>query len=237
MASTICWHCHQLAQMVCPDENVNGTPYYGGQHIPAFPDWRFSADTDWDKNKSLLIFSCVNCGFPNIAEVETSEAECTLGYDPEDHIIRWLPIQPMGKVYANTPEDIASMASEVHKCHEIGADRAAVILARSVMEGIVAKQEEVPPKKKLYERIEDLKRAGKITSRTADAATAIRLCGNDYVHNVLEQVDREYTEIVVQILDSVIDDLYSNPSLVSQAMEYANRRRQAQQEKSNGTNR
>lgn len=239
MASTICWHCHERAQMVAPRNEADSMrALMSSYDIPIlFPDPRFAKDDETSPFEGLLIYSCVNCGFPNIAEVRVTPEEARSGYDPEDHIVRWLPIEPMGKDYPNAPDAVASIASEVHKCWDIGANRAAVILARSTVEGIVADQEETPSKKKLYERIEDLKTTGKITSRTADAATAIRLCGNDYVHNVLEQVDREYTEIVVKILDSVIDDLYSNPSLVSQAMEYANRRRQAQQEKSNGTNR
>lgn len=202
-----------------------------------FPDPRFAKDDEFSPFEGLLIYSCVNCGFPNIAEVRVTLEEARSGYDPEDHIVRWLPIEPMGKDYPNVPDGIASIANEVHKCREIGANRAAVILARSAVEGIVADQEETLSKKKLYERIEDLKKAGKITSRTADAATAIRLCGNDYVHNVLEPVDGEYAEIVIQILDSIIDDLYSNPLLVSQAMAYAKRRKKAQQEEHNEPNR
>lgn len=202
-----------------------------------FPDSRFAKDDEFSPFEGLLIYSCVNCGFPNIAEVRVTLEEARSGYDPEDHIVRWLPIEPMGKDYPNVPDGIASIANEVHKCREIGANRAAVILARSAVEGIVADQEETLSKKKLYERIEDLKKAGKITSRTADAATAIRLCGNDYVHNVLEPVDGEYAEIVIQILDSIIDDLYSNPLLVSQAMAYAKRRKKAQQEEHNEPNR
>lgn len=232
MTSTVCWHCHERAQMVA---SINGEDSMSALMSPygfpiSFPDPRFAKRDDASPFEELLIYSCVNCGFPNIAEVCVTPEEARSGYNPEDYIVRWLPIEPMGKDYPNVPDGIASIANEVYKCREIGANRAAVILARSAVEGIVTDQEEMPSKKKLYERIEDLKKAGKITSRTAEAATAIRLCGNDYVHNVLESVDREYTEIVIQILDSIIDDLYSNPSLVSQAMAYAERRKKAQRE-------
>lgn len=239
MASTICWHCHERAQMVAPRNGADSMrALMNSYDIPIlFPDPRFAKDDKVSPFEGLFIYSCVNCGFPNIAEVCMTPEEAGSGYYPEDHIVRWLPIEPMGKDYPNAPDGIALIASEVHKCWEIGANRAAVILARSAVEGIVVDQEETPSTKKLYERIEDLKKAGKITSRTAEAATAIRLCGNDYVHNVLEPVDREYTEIVIQILDSIIDDLYSNPSLVSQAMAYAKKRRITQREEHNESNR
>lgn len=239
MASTICWHCHERAQMVTPRNGAGSMrALMSSYDTPIlFPDVRFAKDGEAGLFEELRIYSCVNCGFPNIAEVRVTPEEARSGYDPEDHIARWLPIEPMGKDYPNAPDAVSSIANEVHKCWEIGANRAAVVLARSAVEGIVSDQEGTPSKKKLYERIEDLKKAGKITSRTAEAATAIRLCGNDYVHNVLESVDGEYAEIVIQILDSVIDDLYSNPFLVSQAMAYAERRKKAQQEEHNEPNR
>ena len=224
--------------MVTPRNGADSMRALMSSHdIPIlFPDPRFAKDGEANPFEGLLIYSCVNCGFPNIAEVRVTPEEARSGYDPEDHIVRWLPIEPMGKDYPNVPDVVASIANEVHKCWEIGANRAAVVLARSAVESIVADQEGTPSKKKLYERIEDLKKEGKITSRTAEAATAIRLCGNDYVHNVLEPVDGEYAEIVIQILDSVIDDLYSNPFLVSQAIAYAERRKKAQQEEHNEPN-
>lgn len=237
MASTICWHCRERSLMVAPRCAIGSMCAFSSSDTPIlFPDARFSKGDEFNPFEGLLVYSCVNCGFPNIAEVRVTLEEARSDYDPEDHIVRWLPIEPMGKDYPNVPTGIASIASEVHKCLEIGANRAAVILARSAVEGIVADQEETSSKKKLYERIDGLRKTGKITSRTADAATAIRLCGNDYVHNVLEPVDRGYAEIVIQILDSIIDDLYSNPSLVSQAMAYAKGRRKTQQEERNESN-
>ena len=236
MASTKCWHCHELAQMVNPVAQSSGLPIISeGGYPVAFPDSRFVRHDESSPFDQLYVYSCVNCGYPNIAEVSVTPEEARQGYFPDEHIARWLPIEPLGKDYPHAPAAIASLASEVHKCLEVGAVRAAMILARSVLEGIVADQEGEPSNKKLYERIENLKRMGIITSRTADAATAIRLCGNDYVHNVLEPADVEYVEIVIQILDSMIDDLYSNPSLVAQAKAYAERRKESQRGARHGT--
>lgn len=228
MTAANCWHCRQFVQMVYPDEEVNGTFNFGGQHVPIFPDYRFSQESD--NALQLAIFSCVNCGYPNIAEIQPS-APSIEGCPPEDRIIRWLPVEPLGKKYpTSVPSDIASIANEAHRCAEIGANRAAVAIARSALEGIVSDQEKTPSKKKLYERITDLSRSGIITARTAKAATAIRLCGNDSVHNVSAPVDAEYAEIIIQILDSIIDDLYSHPLLVDRAKQYADQKRAMQKE-------
>lgn len=237
MASTKCWHCHELAQMVDPIGQPHLASYFPGNgHFITFPDTRFMRRDEPDLPGRLYLYSCVNCGYPNIAEVEELSKDDWCDRSLEERIVRWLPIEPLGKDYPNVPDTIASLANEVHKCLEIGANRAAVIMARGALEGIVTDQEKAPSKKNLYERIENLRKEGIITSRTADSATAIRLCGNDYVHNVLEPVDREYTEIVIQILDSMIDDLYSNPSLVAKAKAYAEGRGEARKENSHGTN-
>ena len=239
MASTKCWHCHERAQMVVPAIAANACTDYPFPTAPSvvFPDSRFSEHGEGDSLEWFHIYSCVNCGYPNIAVVSVESEEALYdGFDPEEHIARWLPIEPLGRDYPYAPEGIASIASEVHKCKEIGANRAAVIMARSALERIVADQESVPSKKRLYERIENLRKEGVITSRTADAATAIRLCGNDYAHNTLEPVDYGYVDIVVQILDSMIDDLYSNPSLVAKAKAYAKGRGGGRKECDHDTN-
>lgn len=229
MTSTKCWHCHKLAQMVDPINQFNWTMTFpGGEHPITFPDSRFGKRDETNSSNRLRIYSCVNCGYPNIAETRTvfinDEQEYSHENDlqdiTEDFIVRWLPVEPVGKDYPDVPESVASIADEAHKCREIGANRAAITMARSALEGIVSDQEEAPSKKKLFERIEDLKKAGKITSRTADAASAIRLCGNNSVHNINNPVDEELVDIVIKILDSTIEDLYAHPRLVQQAKDY-----------------
>lgn len=232
MTSTTCWHCKKLAQMVCPEENADGSWNPMPQnHIPVFPDGRFAKTKDDGSLSNLLIYSCASCGYPNIAEMKVVEEETRGGYIPEEHIVRWLPIEPLGKAYPDVPDAIADVASEVHKCLEIDANRAAVALARTALEGIVSDQEGTTSGKRLYERIAELAESGKLKPRTAEAATALRLCGNSSVHDTAEEIDREFAEIIVQILDSILDDLYSNPTLVSRATKYAKRRKLAEKER------
>ncbi len=218
MASTTCWHCHLHSQMIPYMANEND---FYGQPSPSysiFPIPEYVKEGE-DDSSHLAIYTCANCGYPNIAELRPIKSP----FDDLnlDNVNRWLPIEPIGKQYKDVPVEIASVASEVHRCFQIGAYRAAVTLSRTALEGIVEEQEDAPSNKALYQRIQALADSGKLKARTSKAATAIRLCGNASVHEPTRNIDREFAEIVVEVLDSVIDDLYANPSLVTRAMIYA----------------
>ena len=219
MASAVCWHCRLLSQMIPSAPNASELLGSSTYSYGIFPDQKFANNQD-DDDSLLMIYTCANCGYPNIAELRPASSPYN-GPDFDD-VVRWLPIEPIGKLYPDVPSEIASVASEVHKCLQIGAYRAAVTLSRTALEGIVAEQEDgAASDKLLYQRIQALASSGKLKSRTADAATAIRLCGNASVHEPTTEIDRDFAEIVVEVLDSVIDDLYTNPSLVSRARAYA----------------
>ena len=219
MASTVCWHCRLLSQMIPNATNASGLLGPAAHSCGIFPDPEFANNQD-DDDSLLMVYTCANCGYPNIAELHPSSSVFD-GIDIDD-VVRWLPVEPIGKLYSDVPSEIASVASEVHKCLQIGAYRAAVTLSRTALEGIVAEQEDgATSGKLLYQRIQALADSGKLKSRTADAATAIRLCGNASVHEPTTEIDRDFAGIVVEVLDSVIDDLYTNPGLVSRAKAYA----------------
>lgn len=223
MASTVCWHCRLLSQMIPNATNASELLGPSTHSYGIFPDPEFANNQD-DDDSLLMVYTCANCGYPNIAELRPASSPLD-GLDLDD-VVRWLPVEPIGKLYPDVPSDIASVASEVHKCLQIGAYRAAVTLSRTALEGIVAEQEDgTSPSKLLYQRIQKLADSGKLKSRTADAATAIRLCGNTSVHEPTKEIDRDFAEIVVEVLDSVIDDLYTNPNLVSRARAYAESRK------------
>lgn len=219
MTSATCWHYHLNSQMIPNTTNENDIY---GQTMPSYdiypiPEYTKSQDKD---GLHLAIYTCANCGYPNIAELQPAKSPFD-DLDIDD-VKRWLPIEPIGKQYKDVPVKIASIASEAHKCFQIGAYRAAVALSRTALEGIIGEQEDKPSSRVLYQRIQSLAESGKIKARTSKAATAIRLCGNASVHNPTADIDREFAEIVVEVLDSVIDDLYANPGLVSRAIAYAN---------------
>ncbi|GDZ34021.1 hypothetical protein MCC02031_07200 [Bifidobacteriaceae bacterium MCC02031] len=223
ITSTICWHCHCLAQMVEPDEPLNDAyPSMVNGRMASFPDFRFDKSSkDEDTRFRLVVCSCVACGYPNLAEVRTRICNVFDGSEPAEPIVRWLPIEPIGKEYRGVPDNIASIASEAHKCFQIGAYRAAVALSRSTLDGIVRNLDASLENKKLYEGLKILADKGKLKQRTSEAATAIRLSGNVSVHDSTAEIEPKFAEIVLKILDAVIEDLYSQPSLVDEAKRYA----------------
>ncbi len=227
MPSAPCWHCHNLAQMVKPVYS-EGWGMNLSQPIIYFPDYRFVGSNEYEHN--LIIYSCVACGFPNIAEVIAPSEGLVDGYDPDENIVRWLHVEPLGKDFPDAPEEVRDLANEVHKCIEIGANRAAVVLARTTLQNIVDMQDKEHTNEELYERLRALAESGTLKKRTADAANVIRLSGNSAVHDGLVPVDRKYAEIVVKILDSVIEDLYTYPSLVDEALSYAEQAKRRQKE-------
>lgn len=173
-----CWHCHELVQMVEPHKDQENSYWFGVIPLPSFPDTRFSKEDD---KTELHIYSCTNCGYPNIAEVkfEFSDEETendmdlvtendvaleTKIVDTGMDIIRWLPIEPIGKDYDSVPSDIASVASEAHKCQQIGAYRAANILARTTIEAVIDHQLDKAKKNdpELGQEMDNLRKGGKL---------------------------------------------------------------------------
>lgn len=230
--ATTCWHCHCLAQMVEPNEPLDENyPMMINGRMASFPDLRFDKSSeDEDAVFRLVVYSCVACGYPNLAEIRVPQDETFNGYDPADFISRWLPVEPIGKDYPEVPESISSVASEAHKCYEIGAYRAAVTLSRSALDGIVGDLDSSLSEKKLYEGLKALADRGVLKQRTAEAATAIRLCGNMSVHDSTVAIEPRFAEIVLKILDAVIEDLYSQPSLVDEAKRYVAEMKKANDE-------
>ncbi len=86
-------------------------------------------------------YSCDNCGLLNVALAQVDmqynrggeSAEYLLATVPADGIT-WLPLAGQQKHFPDVPSPIANAAAEVHRCVSIGATRAAVGLARAVVE-------------------------------------------------------------------------------------------------------
>lgn len=153
MLSATCWYCKTFAQMVHPETADGRWNPMLQNNVLSFPDARFARIENEGHRSILRVYSCAACGYPNIAEagaIKTTEEEAYSGHTPEygESVIRWLPLEPSGKTFPDDVSDgVADIASEVHKCLEINANRTAVVLARIALEGIVTEQEDTPSKK------------------------------------------------------------------------------------------
>jgi len=106
------------------------------------------------------------------------------------------------KSFPDVPPGIAEAASEAHTCMSAGAFRAALAMARAVVQG-TAKHFKI--KGDLYQAIDKLVDAGHLTKRQGEVAHEIRLWGNDAAHGDLsDEVDPAEAKEVVDFMDEVL---------------------------------
>lgn len=109
----------------------------------------------------------------------------------------WQPKSVLGKTFLDIPEHIAKPASEAFECFSIGAYRASVLMARSVIEA--SAKEMGVTSGNLVTKIDKLAEQGDIRTLLADAAHEVRLTGNDMAHG-----DFATTEITLEDADDLL---------------------------------
>jgi hypothetical protein len=119
MAATTCWDCGVTAHMTPVDGSLVG---------------RY--EDNWPLEQVTGCFKCDNCMALNIAIARRSnEADRAPSFVLlEGSDTSWLPMRPVLKDYPDVPTEVASAASEAHRVLAVEAHRAAILLARSVIE-------------------------------------------------------------------------------------------------------
>lgn len=103
------------------------------------------------------------------------------------------------------------MADEAYRCRSIGASRAALVLARAVIEAS-AKDHDVLTGS-LAGKIEKLAERGLIRQSMKESAHEIREHGNGIAHGDLGvQVDPEDADLVLELMHDVLNELYVAPA-------------------------
>lgn len=130
----------------------------------------------------------------------------------------WHPIEPVGKTYDYDMGEIAGPADEAHRCYSIGAHRAAILLARAVIEAIAKKHEITDGK--LFQKIESMGAQGVIRPQTVKAAHGVRDVGNDMAHGDFATADvtAEDASDVLILMDVVLNDAFAGDSALDQLM-------------------
>jgi hypothetical protein len=124
--------------------------------------------------------------------------------------VKWRPRwEDKGAEYPDVPPPIADVATEASACHVGGHYRAAVMLARSVIEA-TAKKHGVSGN--LFQKIERLGENRILSPVTVEAAHAIRDSGNavahgDFVEYVID-VSREESEEVTTLMTLVLREAF-----------------------------
>lgn len=170
-------------------------------------------------------FSCDACRHLVSATAETRTPEYSDYFDKPERLwtrlsaelpnADWEPKRVVGKMILDIPPHIASPADEAYKCHSIGADRAAILLARSVIEA--SAKESGVTKGSLAAKIDKLAEEGHVRKLIASAAHEIRHVGNEMAHGDFATAD--ITSIDAQdtldFMEDFLRELFEIPTRVA----------------------
>ncbi|MFH8495189.1 DUF4145 domain-containing protein [Streptomyces coeruleorubidus] len=215
MASTTCGWCGRLAHM---------RPVGGAEVVP---------DQDSHLNVGFEAYRCANCrrlvlayGWTDFKRTnDWDDAPSDLWDHPQAQQPRWLPPAKSNRTFPDVPVAIESLAVEAHDCLSIKADRAAVALARAVVEA--SAKEKGVTRGSLIAKIDELHQLGLLRGHIKEAAHEVRFGGNEVAHGDLTPVDHEAAEEILTLMDEVLNDLFQSPARVARARQRRLERSQA----------
>lgn len=121
--------------------------------------------------------------------------------------VKWIPNIGVGKEFPDVPLHIASAASEAHECASIGANRAAILMARTVIEAS-AKSKGIT-KGTLHEKIEEMAKQDVIRQVIVDAAMGVKDFGNQMAHGGIEmEVTSEDVDDTLSLMSVVLNEVF-----------------------------
>jgi hypothetical protein len=167
-----------------------------------------------------LCWLCDSCGLP-VCGIYRTHAPLS---EPT-HI--W-PEVVMTKDFPDVPEAIATAASEAHQALGAFAPRAAVAMARSVIEA-TAKDKGIT-QGSVQAKINRLAGDGHISEAMREAAHEIRFAGNEAAHGdlVSEPISVEEASEVVELMDAILERVYQEPAKVARVRASREARRNGQ---------
>jgi hypothetical protein len=142
-----------------------------------------------------------------------------------DDDFTWRPSAGDTKDYPDVPKHIADAATEAFECHSDGHYRAAILLARSVIEA-TAKDKNITSVN-LKSKIEEMTRQGLIRPHIEAVAHGIRGYGNDMAHgDFVAPVSAQESALVIQLMGEILDEVYQSPARLAAVQQaFTNRQR------------
>lgn len=196
MANRVCWNCGTKSHHTILGDATR-TPL-----IPRF----------------FLPFTCDECGVVSVGETVLSDSTSvgtakSLMDRPNTDLV-WHPANALGKDFPDVPAHIAAAASEAHTCHSVNAYRAAILMARAVVEA-TAKDKGVVTGT-LAAKIAKLEKDGFVRALVRETADEIRFLGNDMAHgDFVTDVDEVDSADVLAFMDEVLEEVYQAPARVN----------------------
>ena len=163
---------------------------------------------------------CDECGFLSLAWARFMHGEVNYPSQAKSRMdapgadVVWLPVSAVGRAFDDVPAWIAEAASEAYACHSVQAFRAAILLARSVVEA-VAKDKNANGRT-LADKIDGLAASNHIRPLIQQTAHEIRHLGNDMAHgDFVEPTTAEDSEDVLDFMAVVLAEVYQLPAQVN----------------------
>lgn len=168
--------------------------------------------------KLALAFECDHCHDINVGHLTHTETDTST---VRSHLARghvdpteWFPPNRTAPEYADTKDAIREPAIEAYTARDNNALRAAILMARSVLEAICKDQGYEKNDKgrdmSLFQKIDAMHKDGVITKRLQTSAHAIRELGNDMAHGdfATSKPEPEDADDVLALMSMFIDQLY-----------------------------
>lgn len=109
------------------------------------------------------------------------------------------------------PDPIATAASEAYACYSIRSYRAAILMARAVIEAVAKQQGHSGGS--LAQKIDALEEARVIKPLTRDTAHEIRYLGNQMAHgDYVNEVSEEDADDVLNFMVTLLEEVYQQPA-------------------------
>ena len=161
-------------------------------------------------------YRCAKCRALNLAEKNGISPRVRDESDARRHLaegpLEWRPAGP--KHYPGVPEEISMAASEAYACMSAQAHKAAILVARSVIEAC-AKDNGIT-RGRLLEKIDRMHAVALIRAHVRDGAHEIRHLGNDMAHGDLAMpVEEADARMTVLLMDDVLEEVYGSKARVN----------------------
>lgn len=132
-------------------------------------------------------------------------------FEDPNTVLSWIPAVGEGKDFPDVPSGIAAAADEAYRCLSIGASRAALLLARRVVES-TAKDRGITSGT-LVAKIDALCEQEEAPVLIKESAHEIRSIGNEVAHGDLDDdVTQEDANDVLRFMDELLNAIYQQPA-------------------------
>lgn len=143
-----------------------------------------------------------------------------------DDDFTWRPNASDTKDYPEVPKHIGAAATEAFECHSSAHYRAAILLARSVIEA-TAKDKGITAGN-LKSKIEEMEKQALIRPLIREVADGIRDYGNEMAHGDFgTPVGHAESEMVIQLMGVILEEVYQISAQLAQIKQAVNTRKQA----------